>query len=98
MSPLVRHLQDFTLYSYDTGTIGGVIAMDDWLNTFGKRNPAIAGPYLPREPSSVPYLHSLWQTKLAENGVSLLLVVFSALEWDYSLTRIGRLSWLDVVC
>jgi SP family sugar:H+ symporter-like MFS transporter len=24
---------------YDTGTIGGIIAMDDWLRTFGRYDP-----------------------------------------------------------
>lgn len=27
------------LFGYDTGTIGGIIAMDDWLRTFGRYDP-----------------------------------------------------------
>lgn len=27
------------LFGYDTGTISGIIAMRDWLNTFGAFNP-----------------------------------------------------------
>jgi hypothetical protein len=118
----------FTLYSYDTGTIGGVIAMSDWLKTFGKINPTDAtAHYLPtnnkslvvrklwvdrsclnltpcdrcqscqRELSSAPCLHFLWQTSLAESGVSSLLASFSPSEWDYSWIHIGRRSWWDVV-
>ncbi|KAG1806982.1 monosaccharide importer [Suillus subaureus] len=30
------------LFGYDTGTIGGVIAMDDWLTTFGVYDPSSA--------------------------------------------------------
>jgi len=33
------------LFGYDTGTIGGVIAMEDWLHTFGKHDPTL-GYYL----------------------------------------------------
>ncbi|KAJ7618453.1 monosaccharide importer [Roridomyces roridus] len=31
------------LYGYDTGTIGGVIAMDNWLDTFGDFGPEVPG-------------------------------------------------------
>ncbi|KIM38716.1 hypothetical protein M413DRAFT_75786 [Hebeloma cylindrosporum] len=33
------------LFGYDTGTIGGIIAMDDWLHTFGKFDSSL-GYYL----------------------------------------------------
>ncbi|TFK33277.1 monosaccharide importer [Crucibulum laeve] len=40
------------LFGYDTGTIGGVIAMTDWLNTFGQFNPEV-GQYLPANDKSL---------------------------------------------
>ncbi|KIJ98522.1 hypothetical protein K443DRAFT_133410 [Laccaria amethystina LaAM-08-1] len=40
------------LFGYDTGTIGGVIAMSDWLETFGKYDSSI-GWYLPTNESSL---------------------------------------------
>ena len=32
------------LYGYDTGTISGIIAMDDWLRTFGEYKPSATDP------------------------------------------------------
>ncbi|KAF8165952.1 monosaccharide importer [Crassisporium funariophilum] len=40
------------LFGYDTGTIGGIIAMDDWLNTFGSHDPAL-GMFLPTKDKSL---------------------------------------------
>lgn len=40
------------LFGYDTGTIGGVIAMSDWVETFGKYDSSI-GWYLPTNDSSL---------------------------------------------
>jgi len=44
------------LFGYDTGTIGGVIAMTDWLETFGKIDPTKSGVdalYLPTNDKSL---------------------------------------------
>ncbi|KAF9535187.1 monosaccharide importer [Crepidotus variabilis] len=40
------------LFGYDTGTIGGVIAMDDWLKTFGKYDPTLQY-YIPTNDKSL---------------------------------------------
>ena len=40
------------LFGYDTGTIGGIIAMEDWLKTFGSYDSSI-GYYLPTNNSSL---------------------------------------------
>lgn len=49
---------------YDTGTIGGVIAMTDWLEVFGKVNPApLAGQsplYLPTNDKSLVVCNCLF--------------------------------------
>lgn len=37
---------------YDTGTIAGIIAMDDWLQTFGKFDESL-GQYLPTKDKSL---------------------------------------------
>lgn len=34
------------LYGYDTGTISGIIAMDDWLRTFGDKTDTTSLGYL----------------------------------------------------
>jgi len=46
------------LFGYDTGTIGGIIAMPDWLNTFGVYDPSqpdlgVNGHYLPSNDKSL---------------------------------------------
>jgi sugar porter (SP) family MFS transporter len=46
------------LFGYDTGTIGGIIAMSDWLNTFGLYDPTqpdlgVNGHYLPPQHKSL---------------------------------------------
>ncbi|KAF8967509.1 general substrate transporter [Flammula alnicola] len=40
------------LFGYDTGTIGGVIAMNDWLQTFGKFDSSL-GFYIPTNDKSL---------------------------------------------
>ncbi|PPQ77164.1 hypothetical protein CVT25_010792 [Psilocybe cyanescens] len=40
------------LFGYDTGTIGGVIAMDDWLHVFGKFDPTLKF-YIPTNDKSL---------------------------------------------
>ncbi|KJA21016.1 hypothetical protein HYPSUDRAFT_42600 [Hypholoma sublateritium FD-334 SS-4] len=40
------------LFGYDTGTIGGIIAMDDWLQTFGSFDSTL-GYYLPTKDKSL---------------------------------------------
>ena len=40
------------LFGYDTGTIGGIIAMDDWLTTFGAFDSSL-GYYLPTKDKSL---------------------------------------------
>ncbi|RDB19992.1 putative glucose transporter rco-3 [Hypsizygus marmoreus] len=40
------------LFGYDTGTIGGIIAMDDWLSVFGSFDETL-GPYLPTNDQSL---------------------------------------------
>jgi len=40
------------LFGYDTGTIGGIIAMEDWLKNFGSFDSSI-GYYLPTNNSSL---------------------------------------------
>ncbi|KAH9482118.1 Major facilitator-type transporter ecdD [Psilocybe cubensis] len=40
------------LFGYDTGTIGGVIAMDDWLHLFGKFDPTLNW-YIPTNDKSL---------------------------------------------
>ncbi|KAH9482121.1 Major facilitator-type transporter ecdD [Psilocybe cubensis] len=40
------------LFGYDTGTISGIIAMDDWLHTFGKFDESL-GFYLPTKDKSL---------------------------------------------
>ncbi|KDR84447.1 hypothetical protein GALMADRAFT_133742 [Galerina marginata CBS 339.88] len=40
------------LFGYDTGTIGGVIAMDDWLHVFGKFDPELKF-YIPTNDKSL---------------------------------------------
>jgi len=47
-------------FSYDTGTIGGVIAMQDWLETFGKYDPTLNW-YIPtNDKSLVVCFHAIW--------------------------------------
>jgi len=41
------------LFGYDTGTIGGIIAMPDWLHTFGTLNPISGKYYLPTNNTSL---------------------------------------------
>lgn len=40
------------LFGYDTGTISGIIAMEDWLKTFGSFDPTL-GHYLPTSSKSL---------------------------------------------
>lgn len=56
LTPLVvSSLTKFVLTSYDTGTIGGIIAMQDWLETFGKFDgtPNGLGWYIPTNEKSL---------------------------------------------
>jgi len=46
------------LFGYDTGTISGIIAMQDWLHTFGKFDESL-GWFLPTKDKSLVVRMSL---------------------------------------
>ena len=85
--------------SYDTGTIGGVIAMRDWLNTFGKYNVSVpGGRYLPTNDKSLVVRHICYfrtpyhRTDSRNHKVSILSAgtFFGALFAFPMADRVGR--------
>ena len=78
------------LFGYDTGTIGGIIAMEDWLKNFGSYDSSI-GYYLPTNNTSLVvriYLNFLAsRSRFSQLGRSSALCLHTP--WEMSSVESG---------
>ena len=104
ITTLPAHNADYT--RYDTGTIGGVIAMEDWLETFGSfeaglpASQGVNGFFIPTNrkslvvsltPLTVPVVFIRVVTRSLFSLPELSLARFSHFQWETWLVVNGEL-------